>query len=1144
MEPRPEHDESAAARPGPPRYFAPGGPGGPDPAAEVYSPTRIAAAAAAIVEAATTGNAGGRTWCAETAAQRATAIIRAAFTDGTGESAVVLVRIFQTCVWESLTVQLRSFVLARLGEAPGVEPAAVPAVDPAQGAHEGAGAPEGADTGPDVLQGVGAGAAPQSLVNRRSGRYSPGPDTATQDVVGPGIPLGPPGLIPPVTRSAADPNQATVSRVTGPRHDDEPYPGTQGTVSRHGTAAPMFAPTQPTLPPPPQQSQPPVIQGPATQRAGLANTPCLALLATDGERPSWTDRRASLNHQALPLNGPEVLERVPLVLTVLGDLVGATGLPREQDGRTRLAVHPVSPAAGSPLVPAQWLTAQHGVTAALGLGGLLPSGEAFTLVLFSRAPLPADASIAFRPLVQSLHTLLGPLSSAPLFEPAGPVGRVLPHEGEHRAADRTTDRLSDRPGDTGERTAQRLFTAQDRDSSPPPRSDGRGEGGWQVKPRPSVEAALRDHRARLAQEARIIETLYSVGQTLAKQLDLSKLVRTAIEAATSVVGARFGAFFYSVRETDGQSQVKYALAGLPPDSFDQFPLPRAAGLLSSGALISSTIRLADVAEEMLRGAGSAYPPLALPGRPGPLQGDPGQPGLFPDGAGLASPDPSSGSVYEQSRYAQPGSGRTGYERSGNFQPGAGDPGSAQSGFADPGYGVPNPAQSYTMPRNLSASASAGTYPPGNQQSVPPGHPPVRSYLAVPVTAASGEILGSFYFGHPDIGVFTERDEQLAKGVAAQAASAMDNARLYRRERATAITLQHSLLPTTPEQMGDLEVASSYMPGEQGSRVGGDWFDVIALSSDRVALVIGDVMGRGIEAAAVMGQLRAAIQAYAVMDLPPAQILDQLNRLVCQLPDDQIATCVYAVFDPAESTVRWSNAGHLPPLLTTPDGKVTLLEANLGMPLGVDRAVFSEAIRPMPAGSRLLLYTDGLVECRDQSLADRLGELRDVMADLSAPGVMVGAQESCKHLISTLITGEEHDDVALLLITVQPGSARSAQLDLPPTLEAARTARGFIRSTLASWEAEDFTDSVISVASELVNNAAEHAGTPLALTLRQRDQSMLIEVADGDGRLVRPTAAGEDDERHRGLVIVSTMAKRWGVRPTESGKIVWAELTVL
>jgi anti-sigma regulatory factor (Ser/Thr protein kinase) len=334
-----------------------------------------------------------------------------------------------------------------------------------------------------------------------------------------------------------------------------------------------------------------------------------------------------------------------------------------------------------------------------------------------------------------------------------------------------------------------------------------------------------------------------------------------------------------------------------------------------------------------------------------------------------------------------------------------------------------------------------------------------------------------------------------------------------------------------------------LPGEQGARVGGDWFDVIALSADRIALVIGDVMGRGIGAAAVMGQLRAAIQAYAVMDLPPAQVLDHLNSLICRQSLEQIATCVYAVFDPSEGTVRWANAGHLPPALVAPDGTVTLLEADLRMPLGVDDAVFDDLARPMPEGSRLLLYTDGLVECRDQALHDRLTRLRTVLADLCDPKEALDVQAGCARLTEEMLSGTEHDDVAVLFVATRPSTTRKAELALSPTLEAARAARRFAMSTLAQWSMDELGDTVCSIVSELVTNAVEHAGTAILLRLRHRIGSVLIEVSDRDGRLARATPTGLGDERHRGLVIVSTLASRWGVRPTETGKVVWAQVAV-
>lgn len=746
--------------------------------------------------------------------------------------------------------------------------------------------------------------------------------------------------------------------------------------------------------------------------AHAPGTRCLALLATLGDRPSWCDRHASRDHQALPLSGTDVIRRVPLALTVLDHLLGADAPPdaRHAAGvrQDRVAVHVVTQALHSPLVPAQGLIASHGVTAALGLGGVLPNGEVFTAVLLTRAPIDSAAADGFGAVAEAMRLAFTPFAHLPLFDPAPPVARVPPR--------------AELGGGGEEHTASAVLPPHD-------------ASDWPVRPRSPVEAALAEQRERLAEESRIVETLYSVGQSLARQLDLGKLVHQAIEAATSVVGARFGAFFYRVAERDGGSPVtRYALAGMPAEAFERFGMPRGTPLFGGEPPGRETVRCSDVTR-------------------------------------------------------------------------------------DPRY---------------------GTNPP--HHGMPPGHPLVRSYLAVPVIAANGEVLGSFYFGHPAESVFTGRHEQLAQGIAAQAASAMENARLYRHERTTAMRLQHSLLPAAPARLGDLEVASAYLPGEQGARVGGDWFDVIALSADRVALVIGDVMGRGIGAAAVMGQLRAAIRAYAVMDLPPAQVLDQVNRLVCLLPKEQIATCVYAVYDPYDGTVRWANAGHLPPALVSPDGSVALLEDDLGLPLGIGGAVFADLARPMPNGARFLLYTDGLVECRAQSLHDRLGGLCSVLTELCEPGAAVGVREGVRKLMGRMLTGTEHDDVAVLFVEASPAATEKAAVTLSPTLGAARAARRFATATLGGWQLEALADPVCSIVTELVSNAATHAATAMELRLRRRPGSVLIEVADGDGRLARPTPVVSGDERHRGLVIVATLAARWGVRPTAHGKVVWAQVT--
>ena len=376
-----------------------------------------------------------------------------------------------------------------------------------------------------------------------------------------------------------------------------------------------------------------------------------------------------------------------------------------------------------------------------------------------------------------------------------------------------------------------------------------------------------------------------------------------------------------------------------------------------------------------------------------------------------------------------------------------------------------------------------------------------------------------------------------------------------------------------------------MPGSDVAEVGGDWFDVIPLTGGRVALVVGDVMGRGMRAATIMGQLRTAVRAYAVMDLPPGQIMHLLNRLVCEMPasaasssaalnalsasgihpagvgalaasDDgiaeQIATCVYAIYDPAEEVLTWASAGHMPPALITPEGTAHLLEDDLGMPLGIEEAVFDERVQPLAGGSRLLLYTDGLVECHNAPLTERLNRLSTELVrsedgpgslgmSASAPLGTETVQRTCDRLLHAMLSGDEHDDVALLMVRTRPTRIRKAALDLDPDPMAARAARRFVTSTLQDWDLDHLTDDVLSVVTELVTNATQHAATTSQLALRSHPGRLMVEVADCDGRIPRPAVTQHMDERHRGLLIVAQLSRRWGVRPTDRGKIVWAEM---
>ena len=294
---------------------------------------------------------------------------------------------------------------------------------------------------------------------------------------------------------------------------------------------------------------------------------------------------------------------------------------------------------------------------------------------------------------------------------------------------------------------------------------------------------------------------------------------------------------------------------------------------------------------------------------------------------------------------------------------------------------------------------------------PSGHLPVHSYLAVPVVSRNGTVHGGLFFGHPDTGVFDQRAERLAVGIAAQTAIALDNAQLYEQQRGVAVELQRSLLPQELPATDGLEVAHEYRPGSGGADVGGDWFDVIPLNQGRLAFVIGDAMGRGLYAAAIMGQLRTAVRAYAAIDTPPGKLLRRLSRLVREMGEDLIATCAYAVFDPATQTLTLANAGHLPAALMTDDGDVRLLDYHLGPLLGVPDTDYREQSIGFPPGHRLLLFTDGLVEHRGRHLDEGLHALHRWLESAHGP-----LDELCRNVTGALLDrSTQDDDVTVLAI---------------------------------------------------------------------------------------------------------------------------------
>lgn len=399
-----------------------------------------------------------------------------------------------------------------------------------------------------------------------------------------------------------------------------------------------------------------------------------------------------------------------------------------------------------------------------------------------------------------------------------------------------------------------------------------------------------------------------------------------------------------------------------------------------------------------------------------------------------------------------------------------------------------------------------------------------------------------------------KDKGHESGVLVYAADVTDHAEAAerlrtseRRHRETAVTLQRSLLPQELEQPDDLRIAATYQPGGTDAAVGGDWYDVITLGAGRTALVIGDVMGRGVRAAAVMGQLRTAVRAYARLDLPPHEVLQLLDGLAAEIDASQIATCAYAVHDPNEGRLVYSSAGHLPILVRDEDGTVHRAEGPTGPPLGTGGWTHTSGTIALPPGSTAVLYTDGLVERRSEDIDEGVAALERALS-----GAKGAPQVVCDRLMRSLNITAEHDDDVAVLVVQHPARTgptaelfHNASLDLLGGTEAAPRARAFATGVLTSWRFPvELCDLGVLAAGELVANSLQHGTPPMRLGLRRTDRRLIIEVTDGDDHLPRRRRADPADEAGRGISIVATIATSWGSRRTPGGgKAVWCEFTL-
>ncbi|WP_327697471.1 SpoIIE family protein phosphatase [Streptomyces sp. NBC_00459] len=434
---------------------------------------------------------------------------------------------------------------------------------------------------------------------------------------------------------------------------------------------------------------------------------------------------------------------------------------------------------------------------------------------------------------------------------------------------------------------------------------------------------------------------------------------------------------------------------------------------------------------------------------------------------------------------------------------------------------------------------------------------IQSTLAVPMVAHD-TVVGLAQFSRTKGSEpFGERDRSLAWELAARAAVCIDNARLYRREHERALILQRSLLPPGDPEASGLDIACRYLPGNAATEVGGDWFDVIELPGNRTALVVGDVMGRGLRAAVAMGELRTAVRTLALLDLEPAEVLSALDEIArglgtpggvqqatraarqprdADLAEVYLATCIYAVYDSVTRRCTFANAGHLPPVLVEPGEDALMLDVPPGMPLGVGGEPFEEVEVELPEGSLLALYTDGLVESRDHPLDEGLqafvGALRDPSPQL---------EDVCDHVLSTLDTHHGEDDIALLMARVQGLPADSVgDWTLPREPRSVGRAREYTRTQLTAWGLEPLIDTTELLVSELVTNALRYGEGEIRLRLLL-DRMLVCEVWDAGLVQPRRRRARDTDEGGRGLQLVGLLSAAWGSRRTPRGKTVWFEL---
>ncbi|MFD8729463.1 SpoIIE family protein phosphatase [Streptomyces sp. NPDC059611] len=421
-----------------------------------------------------------------------------------------------------------------------------------------------------------------------------------------------------------------------------------------------------------------------------------------------------------------------------------------------------------------------------------------------------------------------------------------------------------------------------------------------------------------------------------------------------------------------------------------------------------------------------------------------------------------------------------------------------------------------------------------------------AYLPLVAQARS---LGGLALFYRERTVFNADERILCLGLAAIVAQSLQRAMLFDEEREFATQLQSAMLPPRIQDIAGGEIAVRYHAAWSGRQVGGDWYDVIALPKNRYGLVVGDVQGHDTHAAAIMGQLRIALRAYAAEGHPPATVLARASRFLSELDTDRFATCTYAQVDLATGAARVVRAGHLGPLIRHTDGRVGSPQVRGGLPLGISTEFkdeeYPETRLDLVPGETFVLYTDGLVEEPGADLDDGVEALRSEVSTGPA-----GAEALADHLSDRLWERwGSGDDVALLVLRRSPdvGSSHAPRMHQyihQADPEGLSDARAIVRQALADWDMADLADDAELVTGELLVNVLLHTEGGAVLTLEvlpEPVRRIRLSVQDRSSAWPRRRTPGETSTSGRGLLLLDAVATRWGIEPRGEGKAVWCEI---